>query len=102
MTEPLSVEFTIPPAHPALPGHFPGHPIVPGVVIIDEVVRAIERAVPQRIRVTGASAIKFLAPLLPGEAVTITLQNVDNGMLRFAVSRGDTTLAAGQFFVQLL
>ena len=27
--------------HPSLPGHFPGAPLVPGVVILDEVVAAL-------------------------------------------------------------
>ncbi len=30
---------TIPADHPSLPGHFPGRPIVPAVVILDEVGR---------------------------------------------------------------
>ena len=34
--------FTIPADHPALPGHFPGQPIVPGVVVLDRVVEVIE------------------------------------------------------------
>ena len=27
--------------HPTLPGHFPGAPLVPGVVILDEVLAAL-------------------------------------------------------------
>ena len=27
--------------HPSLPGHFPGAPLVPGVVILDEVIAAL-------------------------------------------------------------
>ena len=27
--------------HPSLPGHFPGTPLVPGVVILDEIVAAL-------------------------------------------------------------
>jgi 3-hydroxymyristoyl/3-hydroxydecanoyl-(acyl carrier protein) dehydratase len=34
--------LTIAAEHPALAGHFPGSPIVPGVVLLDEMVRALE------------------------------------------------------------
>jgi 3-hydroxymyristoyl/3-hydroxydecanoyl-(acyl carrier protein) dehydratase len=30
--------------HPALAGHFPGHPIIPGVLLLDEALHALERA----------------------------------------------------------
>jgi 3-hydroxymyristoyl/3-hydroxydecanoyl-(acyl carrier protein) dehydratase len=91
------IEFSVPPDHPALPGHFPGHPIVPGVVILDAVVRAIERALPAGARVSGAPSIKFLAPLPPGVTARIELGAPDNGTIRFAVTRDSITLAAGQF-----
>jgi 3-hydroxymyristoyl/3-hydroxydecanoyl-(acyl carrier protein) dehydratase len=93
------IEFTIPADHPALPGHFPGHPIVPGVVILDTVVRAIARGLPAGARINGAPAIKFLAPLLPGAAARIELSPPANGIIRFTVSRDSTTLATGQFSI---
>jgi 3-hydroxyacyl-[acyl-carrier-protein] dehydratase len=34
----------IEPGHPALAGHFPGAPVLPGVVLLDETLRALERA----------------------------------------------------------
>ena len=39
------VPLCIAPSHPSLPGHFPGQPVVPGVVILDAVQQAIEAAV---------------------------------------------------------
>ena len=36
------MQFSIPHDHPSLPGHFPGRPIVPGVVMLERVLEAIE------------------------------------------------------------
>lgn len=74
---------TIPADHPALPGHFPGEPIVPGVVLLNEVLSAI----PGRMHISWA---KFHAPLLPGEAFAIRIEGT-----RFSVQRGDTLIASG-------
>ena len=37
-----SVSLCIAPHHPALAGHFPEFPVVPGVVLLDEALHAIE------------------------------------------------------------
>jgi len=59
--------FTIAPDHPALPGHFPGRPVVPGVVLLD---RVVELVAPGR-RALGLPAVKFTQPVLPGEEVEV-------------------------------
>jgi len=38
-----AVTITIAPEHPALAGHFPGAPILPGVLLLDEMVCAVEQ-----------------------------------------------------------
>ncbi len=48
--------------HPTLPGHFPGAPLVPGVVILDEVLAALIEW-RQDSQLTGIRMVKFLAPL---------------------------------------
>jgi 3-hydroxyacyl-[acyl-carrier-protein] dehydratase len=60
----------IPADHPSLAGHFPGAPIVPGVVVLDEVVAALteQRKGSQLI---GIPFVKFLAPIEPGQSFTI-------------------------------
>jgi 3-hydroxyacyl-[acyl-carrier-protein] dehydratase len=63
---------TISADHPSLPGHFPGTPIVPGVVILDEILAALTEWRGGS-RVTSIRAVKFLAPLKPQQPFTICL-----------------------------
>ena len=91
------MHFTVPVDHPALPGHFPGQPIVPGVVLLDRVIEAIEAGhgplPPLRL-----PQVKFLHPLLPGQAAQVCLEG-EAPRWRFRVLRGDTVLASGEVVV---
>jgi 3-hydroxyacyl-[acyl-carrier-protein] dehydratase len=60
------------PDHPSLPGHFPGTPIVPGVVILDEIVAALTEWRKDS-HLTVIRAVKFLVPLRPEQPFTICL-----------------------------
>ena len=84
--------FHIAADHPSLPGHFPGHPLVPGVVLLEQLAIGLRAWRNQRLaRVVDA---KFLAPLRPGEVAELLLQ--DSGeRLRFEIRRADTLLARG-------
>ena len=85
--------FRIDGDHPALSGHFPGHPVVPGVVLLDRVAAAIAEW--KRARVVGLAQVKFLRPLLPDEEATLRLDAVENG-IRFHIFHENSTIATGQ------
>jgi len=85
--------FTIPLDHPSLPGHFPGRPLVPGVVVLDRVIAAIE-AQQGALGPVRLPQVKFLQPLLPGEAARIELDGA-TPRWRFRVLRSDTLIASG-------
>jgi 3-hydroxymyristoyl/3-hydroxydecanoyl-(acyl carrier protein) dehydratase len=59
-----------------LPGHFPGEPIVPGVVILDEIL-AVLNEWHAGARLTGIPVVKFLAPLKPDQKFTIRLSVIE-------------------------
>jgi 3-hydroxymyristoyl/3-hydroxydecanoyl-(acyl carrier protein) dehydratase len=85
---PLCINAT----HPALPGHFPGQPLVPGVVLLEQVALALRAWRGQRLaRVVEA---KFLAPLLPDETAVVRLTPAD-ARVRFEIRRDDILLARG-------
>jgi len=73
--QPLEAEvrFIVDPRHPALEGHFPGNPLLPGVVLLDEVITAAEAWVGGGWRTGGLPRAKFLSPLKPGDEAVIRL-----------------------------
>lgn len=88
------MQFVVDPTHPCLPGHFPGRPVVPGVVILDRVLDAIETA-HGPLDALRLPQVKFVLPLLPGEVAEIVL-NGAAPRWRFRVLRGDALLASGE------
>jgi 3-hydroxymyristoyl/3-hydroxydecanoyl-(acyl carrier protein) dehydratase len=86
--------FTIPADHPCLPGHFPGRPVVPGVVVLDHVLAAIETA-HGPLGALRLPQVKFLQPLLPGEPARVELDGAAPRW-RFRVLREATLLASGE------
>lgn len=84
--------FRIDATHPALPGHFPGRPVVPGVVLLDRVAAAVEREFGAR--VAALPQVKFVAPLLPGEEAELRLEEKDK-KIHFYFFRSDALLASG-------
>jgi 3-hydroxymyristoyl/3-hydroxydecanoyl-(acyl carrier protein) dehydratase len=92
-----ALEFTL--QHPALRGHFPGNPVVPAVVLLDEVLHqasTMERSAtatsPPRWKVGNA---KFHHPLRPGEPLSLELDRQSDGSVRFRLSSAGTLIAQG-------
>ena len=87
-----SEQFHIASDHPALPGHFPGAPVVPGVVLLDHVVAVVQRV--WKMQVSGLPQVKFLRPLGPGQPAQLTVERDDMGM-RFRILDGTHGVASG-------
>ncbi len=84
--------FTIPADHPALPGHFPGAPIVPGVVLLDHTLALLATHV-HGLRCHAVRKVKFLAPVLPGEEISVSFrQDMRQGLSFTCVRQGDVIL----------
>jgi 3-hydroxyacyl-[acyl-carrier-protein] dehydratase len=86
---------TIAAEHPALAGHFPGAPILPGVLLLDEMVRAVEQQRAQAGARWHIAAAKFLKPVGPGETLTLEHDALPNGSITFRISSGGHPVAHG-------
>jgi 3-hydroxymyristoyl/3-hydroxydecanoyl-(acyl carrier protein) dehydratase len=86
--------------HPSLPGHFPGAPLVPGVVILDEVIAALDEW-RQHSQLSSIRGIKFLAPLKPEQPFTISLfaKSKDADEVSFCCRAGRRVIVEGRLVV---
>jgi len=97
MTTPLILD--IPADHAAFAGHFPGNPIVPGVVLLDETLHCIASAYgvpPARCTILAA---KFLSAAHPGEPLQLALEPGNDGRMGFAIRAPDRLVASGMLTV---
>lgn len=91
-----SIPLSLPVPHPATEGHFPGAPILPGVVLLDEAVRVIEAAIGVKATAWRLSSVKFLSPVGPQEPLRLEHERLGSGAIRFTVSSADRVVATGQ------
>jgi 3-hydroxymyristoyl/3-hydroxydecanoyl-(acyl carrier protein) dehydratase len=94
----VTASFTIPLNHPALPGHFPGNPVVPGVVVLDHVIRVLAATGVPLPRLRKLKQVKFVEMLLPDQEATVTAE-IGDATLSFGVTRDGRTIAKGAFEV---
>jgi 3-hydroxyacyl-[acyl-carrier-protein] dehydratase len=106
----IATPWQVPFDHPAFAGHFPGTPILPGVLLLDAVILAIgaEAAITPGLRAAERAgctvrSVKFLGPARPGDALVIQHRHLAGGAIHFEIladtrriAVGDITLCARQ------
>ena len=86
--------------HPAFAGHFPGQPLLPGVLLLAHVLEAAlaDPALAGRIGTSPRlSSAKFLSPVRPGDRIEMSFDATSNLRLGFEVRCGERLAASGQF-----
>ena len=85
---------------PFFQGHFPGHPIMPGVLIVEAMAQvggmlmmgAVEKAQDKVVYFMSLDRVKFRRPVVPGDQLRLELE-----LLRL---RGKTCQMRGEAFVE--
>ncbi len=94
----IALALDIAARHPAFAGHFPGQPVLPGVVLLAEVLEAVLNR-PDLAAALGSqpvfSAVKFVSPVGPGSRLRISLHTSPGGM-RFELHDQDMLVAQGR------
>ena len=90
-----ATHWTVPLDHPAFAGHFPGTPIVPGVMLLDTVLQALAAATGIALDVCEIGSVKFLSPASPGDQLVIRHVLSASGTIRFEVVAGMRKIASG-------
>lgn len=97
----MTNSFTIKASHPSLKGHFPNNPVVPGVIILDEVIQIIKNIKPGFI-IKKLPIVKFIHPLLPEQEVHVEIIEKSDTSLSFSCTHDGIKLTSGQLTLEPL
>jgi 3-hydroxymyristoyl/3-hydroxydecanoyl-(acyl carrier protein) dehydratase len=80
--------------HPVFPGHFPGHPILPGVLLLDWAQAAIEAQLGRPVQALAEA--KFHSPATPADVLELDFE-VGVSAVRFEIRSATRKIASGRF-----
>ncbi len=86
--------FTIDHTHPSLPGHFPNNPIVPGVVILQNVLNLFSEENPNYV-INGVSNVKFIQPMKLTQTCQVDFKTMTAERFSFTLQQHDELITIG-------
>ena len=77
----LKATIVLNPKHKIFQGHFPGHPVVPGVCMMQIIREVMQERTGQKLKIAGADFIKFLTIINPeqNQEVDISISYTEEG-----------------------
>ncbi|MFL9994638.1 AMP-binding protein [Paraburkholderia sediminicola] len=92
----LHYELRVPPTLVHFAGHFPGLPILPGVVQVHWAMRLAAEQLPAVRELVSVDRLKFMAPVSPGAVLNLTLaHDAARGRVQFAYRLSGRDCASG-------
>lgn len=87
--------WRVPLDHPAFVGHFPGRPIVPGVLLLDHALLLAQAQLGRQPVGWKIGQTKFLSPCGPGDELVFAFQDGARDTLLFSVRCAGRDVASG-------
>lgn len=81
--------------HPCGAGHFPGNPIIPGALLLDEALACIAADLSIQDAVWHVKSAKFPQPARPGDMVLASYTLTPGGEIRFECTVSDNKVLSG-------
>ncbi len=81
--------------HPAFSGHFPAFPLLPGAMLLDEMLKAIEQARGIDIKSWHISSAKFFDAVRPRDCLVLEHEVASPGLIRFTIHVDKRKVASG-------
>jgi 3-hydroxymyristoyl/3-hydroxydecanoyl-(acyl carrier protein) dehydratase len=86
--------LTVPADHPSFDGHFPGYPIWPGALLLDQVLHVLETELAIDLEDWQLASAKFLQTVGPGAELTLEFEQQDD-RVRYTVHDGGRAALTG-------
>ena len=88
------------PDSPLLAGHFPGHPILPGIAHLGLALRGARELEGQALSLASLRGVRFRRPVAPGDTIELSVaRSAGPRSLRFELRRAADLLSSGVFVV---
>ncbi|HXI47121.1 MAG TPA: hypothetical protein VNH39_00935 [Steroidobacteraceae bacterium] len=81
--------------HPVFAGHFPAFPVLPGALLLDEMLKAIELARGIDLHGWRIRSAKFLEAVRPGETLVLEHEAPAPGLIHFAIRVENRKVTSG-------
>jgi 3-hydroxymyristoyl/3-hydroxydecanoyl-(acyl carrier protein) dehydratase len=86
--------LTVPADHPAFEGHFPGRPLWPGALLIDEVLNVLHSELALDATQWELTSAKFLRAAVPGASLVLRFEQAGD-CVRYCVDADEGTALVG-------
>ncbi len=94
----MQSELHIAADHPAFAGHFPAFPVLPGAILLDEMLNAIELARGIDLKRWRVGTAKFLDAVRPGDRLVLEHDAPAAGLIHFTIRAENRKVTGGTLY----